>query len=208
MSGRPILSLTPKHITMKKLYLTKREQNVYDQLFARGKNTCQTYTSGRIPGSGEVFAFTRVLVVLLRLRQMCDHPCLIASSAEGLELQEYAREVPRARRREVWLLPGVGEEGRRLPFSTKDELLGTIVECCQAHVEGDGLKAEGMLTARVAWSVLESACGGITMKQVGFLIDMASDLLVTWLQGEAATTTSCPLYVSCGIFATTLSVCT
>jgi hypothetical protein len=177
MSGRPLLSLTPKQITLRELRLSERERLVYDQLYIRGRETCYSYAGrGRLPkgrdAGDDVWGFTRVLVVLLRLRQICDHPCLIASSAEGSQLKGIGG-VP-SKRTTVWLRPDVdGEPLRRLPFGNMEELVSMVLECCQAHMDGSkalGVSSTTALTARVVWSVLESACGGITIDQVKSLI--------------------------------------
>jgi SNF2 family DNA or RNA helicase len=182
MNGRPLLSLTPKMITLRELRLSERERLLYDQLYIRGREACNFYngrTSGGKPRQGDeqVWGFTRVLVVLLRLRQLCDHPCLIAASAEGSELKGLGSKNMRQRRSSVWLTSHIeGEDSKRLPFGSMDELVNMVLECCQAHMDenkASNASATSLLTARIVWSVLESACGGITIDQVKSIIKPA-----------------------------------
>ena len=190
MNGRPLLSLTPKMITLRELRFSERERTVYDQLYVRGRDACHSYglqahgTRGRKSGEQDaVFGFTRVLVVLLRLRQLCDHRSLIAASAEGQQIKGMGGAPKRDRSTSLWLRPtSVGQSMQRMQFDSMEELVNMVLDCCQAHV--DGIKAieassSIVLTARVVWSVLESACGGISIDQVKTLIRPALTLQQT-----------------------------
>lgn len=71
-NGRPILQLPTKTITLRATTFSADERIVYDDLFNKAKNTFNKYArDGTVLNN-----YMKVLELLLRLRQACDHPAL------------------------------------------------------------------------------------------------------------------------------------
>ncbi|KAJ3084989.1 DNA helicase rad5, partial [Quaeritorhiza haematococci] len=74
-NGEAIVSLPPKTITLEKLQFSTEEQEIYDKLFHYSKRRLIN-----LKGVGKI-SYTSVFQLLLRLRQMCDHPYLLGNIA-------------------------------------------------------------------------------------------------------------------------------
>jgi SNF2 family DNA or RNA helicase len=71
-NGRPILQLPPKTVTLRTTAFSADERILYDDLFNKAKNTFNKYArDGTVLNN-----YMKVLELLLRLRQACDHPAL------------------------------------------------------------------------------------------------------------------------------------
>jgi SNF2 family DNA or RNA helicase len=71
-NGHPILQLPTKTITLRATTFSTDERIVYDDLFNKAKNTFNKYArDGTVLNN-----YMKVLELLLRLRQACDHPAL------------------------------------------------------------------------------------------------------------------------------------
>lgn len=83
LDGRPLLQLKPKHIEMVLVDLSPEERKIYDAVEKR-----QQQTITRFLRAGTLIKnYQFVLVMILRLRQVCCHPQLIAYAAEDLAAQ-------------------------------------------------------------------------------------------------------------------------
>lgn len=82
INGSRLLSLPPKTIEVVRLKFSQDEQDVYDSLFRESSTKFNTYIE-----KGTVLAnYQRVVALLLRLRQACNHPYIaINSIARSLE---------------------------------------------------------------------------------------------------------------------------
>jgi len=76
--GTCILSLPPKEINTHSIKLTNEEKQIYDYLFHRGKNQFDQIVNG---GTLQ-YEYAHVFELLMRLRQVCNHPGLVFSSAD------------------------------------------------------------------------------------------------------------------------------
>lgn len=92
IKGKPIVDLPPLSIVESKLNLDHHHQWVYDYLFKESANLfAQYYSEGTV-----LEHYIHILSLLLRLRQVCDQPMLVALST--LEKEKNA-EADRRRRR-------------------------------------------------------------------------------------------------------------
>jgi SNF2 family DNA or RNA helicase len=74
IAGKPILALPTKTIEIVRCELSGEERLFYDHLFSNAKHTFNSYMT---EGSAVDNKYMQVLELLLRLRQTCDHPCLL-----------------------------------------------------------------------------------------------------------------------------------
>ncbi|KAJ6542826.1 SNF2 family N-terminal domain-containing protein [Mycena capillaripes] len=79
LEGKPILTLPAKDIEIVKLKFTDEEREIYDLFEKRSKINLNRF----IRAGTLVKNHAAVLVMILRLRQLCGHPHLILSLAEG-----------------------------------------------------------------------------------------------------------------------------
>ncbi|KAJ7662894.1 SNF2 family N-terminal domain-containing protein [Mycena rosella] len=79
LEGKPILTLPPKDVEIVKLKFSDEEREVYDSFEKRTKISLNRF----IRNGTLVKNHAAVLVMILRLRQLCCHPYLILSIAEG-----------------------------------------------------------------------------------------------------------------------------
>ncbi|KAI6115018.1 SNF2 family N-terminal domain-containing protein [Pisolithus croceorrhizus] len=81
LDGVPILQLPPKHIDLVTLEFSPDERELYDNFEKRSRIRINRYINNRTLLKNT----TAVLVMILRLRQLCCHPNLILSQAEDYE---------------------------------------------------------------------------------------------------------------------------
>ncbi|KAJ7058180.1 SNF2 family DNA-dependent ATPase [Mycena amicta] len=79
LEGEPILKLPPKEIELVKLRFSDEEREIYDTFEKRTKIRLNRF----IRAGTVVKNHAAILVMILRLRQLCCHPHLILSIAEG-----------------------------------------------------------------------------------------------------------------------------
>ncbi|KXN90402.1 hypothetical protein AN958_04271, partial [Leucoagaricus sp. SymC.cos] len=123
IEGVPILQLPPKHIELVKLTFSPEERAIYDSFEQKSKIQINKF----IRNNTLLKSHHIVLVMILRLRQLCSHPHLILSQADGFEDpaailgDECAKELARARRE---LGPSIVDEIKRrfLLRTAADEL--------------------------------------------------------------------------------------
>ncbi|XP_010268771.1 PREDICTED: helicase-like transcription factor CHR28 isoform X2 [Nelumbo nucifera] len=75
IDGKPIITLPPKSIELKKVDFSKEERDFYSKLEADSCAQFKVYAAaGTIKQN-----YVNILLMLLRLRQACDHPLLVKS---------------------------------------------------------------------------------------------------------------------------------
>ncbi|KAL1210785.1 Helicase-like transcription factor CHR28 [Cardamine amara subsp. amara] len=73
LDGKPIISLPPKSIELRKVDFTDEERHFYSKLEAESRSQFQEYAeAGTVKQN-----YVNILLMLLRLRQACDHPLLV-----------------------------------------------------------------------------------------------------------------------------------
>ncbi|KVH89566.1 Helicase, superfamily 1/2, ATP-binding domain-containing protein [Cynara cardunculus var. scolymus] len=93
LKGEPIISLPPKTIILKKVDFTAEERGFYRSLEADSRAQFAEYAAAGTVKQN----YINILLMLLRLRQACDHPLLVrgCSSSTGWRLSvEKAKELP------------------------------------------------------------------------------------------------------------------
>lgn len=78
IDGKPILQLPQKHIIEEKVEMGKKEKEYYNELEHSSKKTAD-----RLLNSTNSKAYSSILTLLLRLRQICDHHYLVKLGDEG-----------------------------------------------------------------------------------------------------------------------------
>ncbi|ESQ29335.1 hypothetical protein EUTSA_v10023220mg [Eutrema salsugineum] len=73
LDGKPIISLPPKSIELRKVDFTEEERDFYSNLERESRSQFQEYKeAGTVKQN-----YVNILLMLLRLRQACDHPLLV-----------------------------------------------------------------------------------------------------------------------------------
>lgn len=73
LDGKPIINLPPKSVKLKKVEFSEEERDFYSRLEADSRAQFQAYAdSGTVKQN-----YVNILLMLLRLRQACDHPFLV-----------------------------------------------------------------------------------------------------------------------------------
>ncbi|KAK7362904.1 hypothetical protein VNO77_05029 [Canavalia gladiata] len=93
LNGEPIISLPPKYIELKKVDFSREERDFYSRLEADSRAQFQEYAdAGTVKQN-----YVNILLMLLRLRQACDHPLLVKrynSNSLWRSSVEMAKKLP------------------------------------------------------------------------------------------------------------------
>ncbi|KAF8411198.1 hypothetical protein HHK36_003742 [Tetracentron sinense] len=93
LDGKPIINLPPKTVELKKVVFSKEERDFYNRLEADSRAQFKVYAAAGTVKQN----YVNILLMLLRLRQACDHPLLVKgydSSAVWRSSVEMARKLP------------------------------------------------------------------------------------------------------------------
>uniref|UniRef100_A0A5B6ZPB1 Helicase-like transcription factor CHR28 n=2 Tax=Davidia involucrata TaxID=16924 RepID=A0A5B6ZPB1_DAVIN len=94
LDGEPIIILPPKSVELKKVDFTKEERDFYCRLEADSRAQFAEYAAAGTVKQN----YVNILLMLLRLRQACDHPLLVKgydSSSVWRSSVEMAEKLPR-----------------------------------------------------------------------------------------------------------------
>ncbi|XP_057498914.1 helicase-like transcription factor CHR28 isoform X2 [Actinidia eriantha] len=94
LDGEPIINLPPKSVELKKVDFTKEERDFYCRLEADSRAQFAEYAAAGTVKQN----YVNILLMLLRLRQACDHPLLVRgrnSSSAWRSSIEVAKKLPR-----------------------------------------------------------------------------------------------------------------
>ncbi|XP_031126595.1 helicase-like transcription factor CHR28 isoform X2 [Ipomoea triloba] len=97
IDGEPILTLPPKRIELKKVEFTQEERGFYCRLEAESRAQFAKYAAAGTVKQN----YVNILLMLLRLRQACDHPYLVGGSNSSLDWRssiEMAKKLPQEKR--------------------------------------------------------------------------------------------------------------
>ncbi|XP_020222323.1 helicase-like transcription factor CHR28 isoform X2 [Cajanus cajan] len=101
LDGEPIISLPPKYIELKKVDFSMEERDFYSRLEADSRAQFQEYAdAGTVKQN-----YVNILLMLLRLRQACDHPLLVKrynSNSLWSSSVQMAKELPQEK--QIFLL--------------------------------------------------------------------------------------------------------
>ncbi|KZV41094.1 hypothetical protein F511_14070 [Dorcoceras hygrometricum] len=73
IDGKPIITLPPKRVHLKKVDFAAEERNFYSRLEADSRKQFKAYAAAGTVNQN----YANILLMLLRLRQACDHPLLV-----------------------------------------------------------------------------------------------------------------------------------
>lgn len=93
LDGEPIINLPPKSIELKKVAFTKEERDFYSKLEADSRAQFEEYAAAGTVKQN----YVNILLMLLRLRQACDHPLLVKgydSCSAFRSCVEVAKKLP------------------------------------------------------------------------------------------------------------------
>ncbi|KAK9706683.1 hypothetical protein RND81_07G144400 [Saponaria officinalis] len=94
LDGEPIINLPPKTVKLKRVEFSKEERDFYTRLEADSRAQFQAYAeSGTVKQN-----YVNILLMLLRLRQACDHPFLVQGYGSSSTLKSSinaAKKLPR-----------------------------------------------------------------------------------------------------------------
>ncbi|GAB4839661.1 Helicase-like transcription factor chr28 [Ancistrocladus abbreviatus] len=94
LDGLPIISLPPKFVELKRVNFTAEERAFYIKLEAESRSLFKEYAAAGTVNQN----YVNILLMLLRLRQACDHPLLVkgfcADTARRTSMQT-AKKLPR-----------------------------------------------------------------------------------------------------------------
>ncbi|KAF8327231.1 P-loop containing nucleoside triphosphate hydrolase protein [Cantharellus anzutake] len=94
LDGKPLVNLPSRHMFNIELYFSPEEADIYKFVAARSNMVFNKYLR-----EGTVLKnYAHVLIMLLRLRQICVHPCLIEQYADAFRTPE---EMPKDLRNEL-----------------------------------------------------------------------------------------------------------
>ncbi|KAH7924689.1 hypothetical protein BV22DRAFT_1012721 [Leucogyrophana mollusca] len=80
LDGKKLIELPPKNVQLEKLAFSQEERDIYKMVEVRSQARFNRFLK-----AGTVLKnYTQVLVMLLRLRQICSHPALIQEQADAL----------------------------------------------------------------------------------------------------------------------------
>ena len=82
-NGKPLIVLPPKEVLERQVILTDSEKSTYFSMQREAKQLLQLYKNQQQVGGGGK-KMSLILVALLRLRQICDHPSLAPGAIEAL----------------------------------------------------------------------------------------------------------------------------
>ncbi|WCJ26979.1 SNF2 domain-containing protein / helicase domain-containing protein / zinc finger protein-related [Euphorbia peplus] len=100
LDGEPIINLPPKTIELRKVDFTDEERDFYTRLEADSRDQFREYAAAGTVKQN----YVNILLMLLRLRQACDHPLLvkgIGSNALGKSSIEIAKKLAREKQMDL-----------------------------------------------------------------------------------------------------------
>uniref|UniRef100_A0A2P2KS54 Uncharacterized protein LOC105649495 n=1 Tax=Rhizophora mucronata TaxID=61149 RepID=A0A2P2KS54_RHIMU len=100
LDGEPIINLPPKMIELKKVDFTEEERDFYTRLETDSRAQFKEYAAAGTVKQN----YVNILLMLLRLRQACDHPLLVRgldSNLLGRSSKEMAKKLPHEKRMQL-----------------------------------------------------------------------------------------------------------
>ncbi|EPS67509.1 hypothetical protein M569_07265, partial [Genlisea aurea] len=94
IEGEPIISLPPKKIDLKKVEFSAEERSFYTKIETDSRNLFKEYAAAGTVNQN----YANILLMLLRLRQACDHPLLVKDFSNdplGKDSSDMAKILPR-----------------------------------------------------------------------------------------------------------------
>ncbi|KAL2931938.1 Helicase-like transcription factor CHR28 [Bienertia sinuspersici] len=100
LDGKPIINLPPKSVMLKKVEFSEEERDFYSRLEADSRAQFQAYAdSGTVKQN-----YVNILLMLLRLRQACDHPFLVEGGSSSVVKSSIHAAKSLPREKQIFLL--------------------------------------------------------------------------------------------------------
>ncbi|WOL12968.1 helicase-like transcription factor CHR28 isoform X1 [Canna indica] len=100
IDGKPIITLPPKTVTLKKVDFSEEERTFYTRLEAESREQFKVYANeGTVKQN-----YVNILLMLLRLRQACDHRFLVngyGSDSGGSSSVEMVKKLPKEKQKDL-----------------------------------------------------------------------------------------------------------
>ncbi|XP_027097487.1 helicase-like transcription factor CHR28 isoform X1 [Coffea arabica] len=129
LDGKPIITLPPKTTCLTKVDFSAEERAFYNKLEADSRSQFKAYAAAGTVNQN----YANILLMLLRLRQACDHPQLVkgfSSDSVGIESSE---TLKRLSRQKIQYLLGQLEMSLAICGSCNDPPENAVVTIC-GHV--------------------------------------------------------------------------
>ncbi|EOA29760.1 hypothetical protein CARUB_v10012850mg [Capsella rubella] len=130
LGGKPIIDLPPKKINLNKVEFSVEERSFYTKLEADSRSQFKAYAAAGTLSQN----YANILLMLLRLRQACDHPQLVKgynSDPVGKVSEEAARRLPMETR--IRLINRLVESSSAICYVCDDPPENPVVTLC-GHV--------------------------------------------------------------------------
>ncbi|KAJ4867336.1 SNF2 domain-containing protein / helicase domain-containing protein / zinc finger protein-related [Raphanus sativus] len=142
LDGQPIINLPPKKINLKRVDFSVEERSFYKKLEAESQSQFKAYQAAGTLSQN----YANILLMLLRLRQACDHPQLVKgynSDPVGKESREAVKRLPREARinllKRLESLSAICNICNDPPENPVISLCGHVFcyQCVSEHINGD-----------------------------------------------------------------------
>ncbi|GAA5916809.1 hypothetical protein JCM8208_004781 [Rhodotorula glutinis] len=132
LDGKELISLKEKHINLHELEFSPEEREIYEMVETRAQEKFNKFLK-----AGTVMKnYANVLLLLLRLRQVCFHPALIADAEQTLASKEAARQKVKDE-----LVRAKKELGAPLVSKIRRSRLDAAVDRVKTESEGKGAES-------------------------------------------------------------------
>ncbi|THH32586.1 hypothetical protein EUX98_g1602 [Antrodiella citrinella] len=137
LDGKPLITLPVKNVNLRKLDFSAEERAIYAMVEAKTQNTFNRFLR-----AGTVLKnYSQVLVLLLRLRQLCSHPSLIQEDGVAFVGPDEAMDGPHDKHDELTRAARLVNQD--FVERMKAKLKETVLERMAAEKESANATAEG-----------------------------------------------------------------
>ncbi|CAI9787921.1 unnamed protein product [Fraxinus pennsylvanica] len=199
IDGEPIINLPPKIIELKKVDFSKEERDFYRSLEANSRAQFAEYAAAGTVKQN----YVNILLMLLRLRQACDHPLLVSGFSTNAKMTasiEMAKKLPQEK--QISLLNCL-EASLAICGICSDPPEDAVVtvcghvfcnQCISEHLTGDDTQCPTK-TCKTRLDI--SSVFSITTLRIALSVDGFSKANINGSSGSEAAQVSEPCPLSC-----------